>query len=103
MGGSKLFDCYGLAVRWYQAKGTLTIKGEKAEVIKSKLLLLAKYEENESIQKEEVIAAIEANANFHIDTAANSHITTDIINLSSNELFHPFIIHRSNSLVYTRI
>ena len=43
-GGYKLYECGNLTMRWYSAKGTITVKGEKADEVKERII---HYLENE--------------------------------------------------------
>ena len=43
-GDCKLYDSRDIAIRWYSTKGTLTLKGEKTEEVKSKLAQIIQRE-----------------------------------------------------------
>lgn len=49
-GDCKLYDAKEVTIRWYSTKGTLTLKGEKADEVRSKLLLLIGEEKTANLE-----------------------------------------------------
>jgi hypothetical protein len=47
-GGTKLCETENLAIRWYSTTGSITLKGERARVVKEKLVSIAENEKEAS-------------------------------------------------------
>lgn len=81
-GGSRLFEGEEVAIRWYSNNGSLTLKGEKADDLKSQLLLWVDKDKERLI--DHTVLENNVGMNCDINNDLNNNMTSGFVSSSKN-------------------